>query len=147
MQHSASLTAHTTPATCFHSYAYDLPRFAWSTLQLTSLKLLQSLPYSLILFFFFFFFDFFFFFQAEDGIRDRLVTGVQTCALPISRRSKENSWAEVILTRSKPDSSAYRFTRAVIWATDLLMPRFLPVWFAASINPGPLNQPDRKSVV
>ena len=25
----------------------------------------------------------FFFFQAEDGIRDRLVTGVQTCALPI----------------------------------------------------------------
>src|SRR5205823_8899831 len=27
---------------------------------------------------------FFFFFQAEDGIRDKLVTGVQTCALPIS---------------------------------------------------------------
>src|SRR2546428_3397090 len=26
-----------------------------------------------------------FFFQAEDGIRDKLVTGVQTCALPISR--------------------------------------------------------------
>src|SRR5258708_11795647 len=25
-----------------------------------------------------------FFFQAEDGIRDDLVTGVQTCALPIS---------------------------------------------------------------
>src|SRR5258708_7228919 len=28
---------------------------------------------------------FFFFFQAEDGIRDDLVTGVQTCALPISK--------------------------------------------------------------
>src|SRR5207244_1289856 len=28
-------------------------------------------------------FVFFFFFQAEDGIRDDLVTGVQTCALPI----------------------------------------------------------------
>src|SRR2546425_5808034 len=26
-----------------------------------------------------------FFFQAEDGIRDKLVTGVQTCALPICR--------------------------------------------------------------
>src|SRR5438034_10088235 len=26
----------------------------------------------------------FFFFQAEDGIRDHCVTGVQTCALPIS---------------------------------------------------------------
>src|SRR5258708_11589420 len=42
---------------------------------------------------------FFFFFQAEDGIRDDLVTGVQTCALPISEpdclvyrlhRSKKN---------------------------------------------------------
>src|SRR5699024_11896258 len=29
----------------------------------------------------------FFFVQAEDGIRDRNVTGVQTCALPISRSS------------------------------------------------------------
>src|SRR6266576_2925620 len=29
---------------------------------------------------------FFFFFQAEDGIRDLYVTGVQTCALPILRR-------------------------------------------------------------
>src|SRR6266403_5424505 len=29
---------------------------------------------------------FFFFFQAEDGIRDLYVTGVQTCALPISNR-------------------------------------------------------------
>src|SRR2546430_3874248 len=28
---------------------------------------------------------FFFFFQAEDGIRDLTVTGVQTCALPISQ--------------------------------------------------------------
>src|SRR5438552_19075688 len=28
-------------------------------------------------------YDCFFFFQAEDGIRDDLVTGVQTCALPI----------------------------------------------------------------
>src|SRR5207248_4275233 len=30
-----------------------------------------------------------FFFQAEDGIRDRTVTGVQTCALPISYRRDE----------------------------------------------------------
>src|SRR5258708_28084155 len=28
---------------------------------------------------------FFFFFQGEDGIRDDLVTGVQTCALPICK--------------------------------------------------------------
>src|SRR5207248_3915011 len=38
---------------------------------------IQCLLYVLLLFFFFFFF------QAEDGIRDRTVTGVQTCALPI----------------------------------------------------------------
>src|SRR5699024_1471570 len=31
----------------------------------------------------------FFFFQAEDGIRDRNVTGVQTCALPISQHMIE----------------------------------------------------------
>src|SRR3989449_11116054 len=30
----------------------------------------------------------FFFFQAEDGIRDVAVTGVQTCALPISLRRR-----------------------------------------------------------
>src|SRR2546427_7088002 len=33
--------------------------------------------------------SFFFFFQAEDGIRDLTVTGVQTCALPISRTTLE----------------------------------------------------------
>src|SRR5438552_19079439 len=32
----------------------------------------------------------FFFFQAEDGIRDDLVTGVQTCALPIVSISSRN---------------------------------------------------------
>src|SRR5690606_40095317 len=37
------------------------------------------------------FFFFFFFFQAEDGIRDFHVTGVQTCALPISSRSSRPS--------------------------------------------------------
>src|SRR6202022_1265624 len=33
----------------------------------------------------------FFFFQAEDGIRDHCVTGVQTCALPISSRRDRKS--------------------------------------------------------
>src|SRR5690349_23135249 len=44
------------------------------------------------MFFFFlvflFYIFFFFFFQAEDGIRDLYVTGVQTCALPIFRRRR-----------------------------------------------------------
>src|SRR6266545_7546005 len=35
----------------------------------------------------------FFFFQAEDGIRDKLVTGVQTCALPIFEgRGNGSTW-------------------------------------------------------
>src|SRR3989475_7523305 len=38
----------------------------------------------LFLFYIYYCFCFFFFFQAEDGIRDLTVTGVQTCALPIS---------------------------------------------------------------
>src|SRR5687767_15687959 len=40
-----------------------------------------------MLFYIYFTFFFFFFFQAEDGIRDKLVTGVQTCALPIYKIS------------------------------------------------------------
>src|SRR5258706_8991777 len=45
---------------------------------------------------------FFFFFQAEDGIRDWSVTGVQTCALPISR---ENALAAVGALRRRGDRS------------------------------------------
>src|SRR5687768_18146873 len=35
----------------------------------------------------------FFFFQAEDGIRDVAVTGVQTCALPICQRRRQSGRA------------------------------------------------------
>src|SRR2546421_4162150 len=38
----------------------------------------------------------FFFFQAEDGIRDLIVTGVQTCALPISVLLKALVLAELL---------------------------------------------------
>src|SRR5262249_59591244 len=39
----------------------------------------------------------FFFFQAEDGIRDWSVTGVQTCALPISVAPLAGAAAHVVL--------------------------------------------------
>src|SRR5204862_4497216 len=42
---------------------------------------------SLALYYSIIFVVFFFFFQAEDGIRDLYVTGVQTCALPILIRN------------------------------------------------------------
>src|SRR5438309_6625952 len=45
--------------------------------------------YVILFLLFFYFCFFFFFFQAEDGIRDGTVTGVQTCALPISRRASQ----------------------------------------------------------
>src|SRR5256885_15358154 len=41
----------------------------------------------------------FFFFQAEDGIRDYKVTGVQTCALPISQLSQEVTQLQVYRQR------------------------------------------------
>src|SRR5574340_1099406 len=42
---------------------------------------------------------FFFFFQADDGIRDLLVTGVQTCALPISSIESVMPSSHLILCR------------------------------------------------
>src|SRR6266850_3077646 len=45
---------------------------------------------------------FFFFFQAEDGIRDYKVTGVQTCALPICLvHVSEMSWTRRVRHPSK----------------------------------------------
>src|SRR5439155_18885804 len=50
---------------------------------LSSYSFLVILMWVCCFVYFFWFFLFFFFFQAEDGIRDGHVTGVQTCALPI----------------------------------------------------------------
>ena len=49
---------------------------------------------------------YFFFFQAEDGIRDYKVTGVQTCALPISFSSQtENHYNHPFLNRDPLEPS------------------------------------------
>src|SRR6266511_5063598 len=48
---------------------------------------------------------FFFFFQAEDGIRDFHVTGVQTCALPISRYRPQGGAVVPASERGRPSSS------------------------------------------
>src|SRR5205085_7778629 len=45
---------------------------------------------------------FYFFFQAEDGIRDLTVTGVQTCALPIFETAK-GQLLEVVGTYDQED--------------------------------------------
>src|SRR5689334_24861282 len=72
------------------------------------------------IFYFFFFIFFFFFFQAEDGIRDGTVTGVQTCALPISgRRRFYEPWARQL--RQSPGVGAalrYHFVAVLDGADD-----------------------------
>src|SRR2546430_13345764 len=45
---------------------------------------------------------FFFFFQAEDGIRDLTVTGVQTCALPISATTEAMTYMRSLLPAGSP---------------------------------------------
>src|SRR6266536_4740108 len=50
-----------------------------------------------------------FFFQEEDGIRGPLVTGVQTCALPISTRAGWVAWR-----RRSPVSPAARSSRYMV---------------------------------
>src|SRR5256886_15721605 len=45
---------------------------------------------------------YFFFFQAEDGIRDLTVTGVQTCALPISGRLEKEGELRRVRTEVDP---------------------------------------------
>ena len=54
---------------------------------------------------------FFFFFQAEDGIRDDLVTGVQTCALPISRQTSSEDISDtlnrLLLIESAPNETVF----------------------------------------
>src|SRR3989440_7225230 len=58
----------------------------------------------------FLYFILFFFFQAEDGIRDLVVTGVQTCALPIAHGSFLPRYASTgdhrTLTRYPPSPSS-----------------------------------------
>src|SRR2546430_10924909 len=69
---------------------------------------------------------FFFFFQAEDGIRDLTVTGVQTCALPIwpdvrhvpleEARAKLGDYADALALDQKARSPR---ARALGWAPTL----------------------------
>src|SRR5436305_12264012 len=58
-----------------------------------------------------------FFFQAEDGIRDADVTGVQTCALPISIAGSRRRWivSTSARARTRPSSTASARSMASGW--------------------------------
>src|SRR5947209_15204893 len=60
----------------------------------------------------------FFFFQAEDGIRGIGVTGVQTCALPISGCRRSRSACRGSATRSCERANTTRVLRHPTWATS-----------------------------
>src|SRR5437588_3933842 len=96
-----------------------------------------------------------FFFQAEDGIRDHCVTGVQTCALPISCGSPrfQVHW----LGHLKPGRPAWRASRTTwcSWAANAVgargaMREYL-AWEIDLFNPMATDDDqrfrDRKSVV
>src|SRR5438105_7119587 len=77
-------------------------------------------------------FYFFFFFQAEDGIRDPLVTGVQTCALPIWGHGR--GMTAVLIAEFPPAVSVHASNssrpRRAIRALPLARSRLMPatVW-------------------
>src|SRR2546430_6626364 len=60
----------------------------------------------------------FFFFQAEDGIRDLTVTGVQTCALPISELIIRRRSSETSVSRDQVLSYAQYLARARLTPPD-----------------------------
>src|SRR5438046_7488059 len=63
-----------------------------------------------------------FFFQAEDGIRDWSVTGVQTCALPISLR---------LLNRRLGSAPPKRSGPKIIYEPKEVLPVLKAVWLAS----------------
>src|SRR2546421_9247373 len=70
---------------------------------------------------------YFFFFQAEDGIRDLIVTGVQTCALPILSFTLDENWGKL------PAGSLPQFSSSV---KDILpSPNLMPVSLAPAVEP------------
>src|SRR6266581_563173 len=76
---------------------------------------------------------FFFFFQAEDGIRDGRVTGVQTCALPIFGRAGP----EGIFWKTRADDMAVKVVRELLRRNPQLPPgRIGDVIFAATAQVG-----------
>src|SRR5690625_7890444 len=61
----------------------------------------------------------FFFFQAEDGIRDGHVTGVQTCALPICQGAADKRSEIEELSGQRADTGTEERTRTVSDAVGL----------------------------
>src|SRR3712207_7483412 len=79
----------------------------------------------------------FFFFQAEDGIRDIGVTGVQTCALPICPHAVEHR-LELVLVDHRPEV-------VVVRGADALRRRALEQQLAERVVDGVEDDDPRRS--
>src|SRR2546429_1539524 len=69
--------------------------------------------------------SFFFFFQAEDGIRDVAVTGVQTCALPICEGARVTGVVEIFFAVPDDEGREPRHPRG---ARGRLSPQSKHAW-------------------
>src|SRR5437667_5904934 len=78
-------------------------------------------------------FFFFFFFQAEDGIRDRDVTGVQTCALPICGAIRESAYTRIL---GNSIAAEVEFPRIRVYALSLIAPPVAPKYLQNSSAEG-----------
>src|SRR5699024_12092675 len=82
-----------------------------------------------------------FFLQAEDGIRDRNVTGVQTCALPILRKWSSSMIKTIFLSAKRsslPSSKSFTrlFSLKVVVTTilDVADINSLRSWYVCAVS-------------
>src|SRR5437660_2140718 len=103
------------------SYIYII-LFTFTFLQVFSFVYIYNIYLLLFTFFSSVLFYFFFFFQAEDGIRDGHVTGVQTCALPIygcpHRPGRRGIDPRALCRRERVSGCVGRRTRVVVPLRD-----------------------------
>src|SRR5437773_10852402 len=97
---------------------------------------------------------FIFFFQAEDGIRDRDVTGVQTCALPISIAGRQAiaqttrppaAHASSRRCRRSPNAKPALGARPRAAKMAVLLPSWIPI-LAGTMNSTPSTAADSVSM-
>src|SRR5207253_7353569 len=89
-------------------------------------------------------------FQAEDGIRDGHVTGVQTCALPISIRQYAEDWTLDRIVQSTVDGVTYAVKHGlpVMYVTEdttRAKPEALKALYGAAIDCGATRKIGRAS--
>jgi len=92
----------------------------------------------------------FFFFQAEDGIRDRDVTGVQTCALPIYKRVtnlRQKTDGKLIIKEYPTTTASTNHFKSLLnelnlkrgFIPDVILIDYINICASARVKPGVAN--------